>query len=76
MPNTDVANARQAAQKVCAAFGAVENKGVSFSVGIAQAGPEAFPDMDSLVKEADGCMYEAKAASRKDPGFHIRPQGE
>ncbi|MBF0369886.1 MAG: GGDEF domain-containing protein [Magnetococcales bacterium] len=45
--------------------------GVSFSVGLIQTGPEQFLSVDDMVKSADERMYQAKAASKKTPGYWV-----
>ena len=71
MPGTAVDQAEVVSGRLIANFDKRPTEGVSFSIGIAQLGPEKFTDMDSFVKMADKRMYEAKAKSKKDPGHHI-----
>ena len=44
------------------------HSGVTFSIGIAQTGPEIYDSADELIDRADRQMYRAK----KEPGFQIR----
>ncbi len=74
MPGNDVKNAQELCQRLADAFGQVENKGVAFSMGIAQMGPDYYSDFNELVKVADKQMYEAKAESKKKPGFYFRSE--
>ena len=54
---------------------------LSFSVGVAQAGPQSYPSPDELLRSADGRMYEHKRESRaesgapsaEEPGVELRP---
>jgi len=50
---------------------AVEGSSVTCSIGLATSTPEKFIDANSLVKMADGAMYEAK----KETGFCIKTAG-
>lgn len=52
-------------------FNKLDSRGVSFSLGVVDTGPDEYLDYESLVKNADIEMYKAKAASRKKPGIHI-----
>jgi len=47
------------------------DQGVSFSIGISSVGPDEYPDVDTLVKQADALMYKSKAASKKQQGYYI-----
>lgn len=58
---TGAEDAHALAQRLTAAFDPGANKGVSFSIGIAQTGPDAFLDNNDFVRCADQAMYRAKA---------------
>ena len=45
---------------------------VTFSIGVAETGPDNYMVMDELVTIADEAMYQAKAASRIELGHKIR----
>lgn len=64
--------ARELCERLSEAFSKADNKGVAFSMGIAQMGPDYYTDFNALVKAADANMYLAKAESKKEPGYYIR----
>lgn len=72
MPKTTEEQAVTVCQRLFRKFKAKEHKGISFSVGVAQTGPDDYLHMDDLVKLADGRMYEVKAEAHKKPGNYIR----
>lgn len=49
----------------------VGKQNVSFSIGIADTGPESFEDADRLVGITDKLMYRSKAKPKKKAGFYI-----
>jgi diguanylate cyclase (GGDEF)-like protein len=61
LDESDIARAREVAERIIESFKASDRKGTSLSIGISQyregLGPEG------LIKEADSCMYEAKIDS-------------
>lgn len=62
--------AEQAKEAYCGRLiGLVEQRvgGVKLSIGIAQAGTEAYDEPDDLIRRADAKMYQAK----QHPGFHV-----
>jgi len=71
MPSADKAQAREACDRLISAYDKLEPGDVTFSIGIADTGPQDFIDPDTLVKRADKLMYVAKARSKEDPGHHI-----
>lgn len=69
LPESDMAEAEKACQKLCDVIReAIEESGVSCSMGIAISLPDNGHDANTLVKKADTAMYEAK----KEPGFIIK----
>ncbi|OSM06872.1 GGDEF domain-containing protein [Magnetofaba australis] len=72
LPETELATAVKICQRMANAFDQQDTKKVTFSIGIAQIGPQQFTDVDSFVRQADSLMYEAKAASKKKTGHYIR----
>ena len=75
MPNTAEDQAEEVCKRLIADFDGRPTQGVTFSVGIAQLGPETYSDMNTFVKMADKHMYLAKAKSKKDPGHHVSVAG-
>ncbi len=71
MPRTKAEEAETICQRISEAFQQSDNRGVSLSIGIAQAGPLTYPGMDELVRIADNAMYDAKAKSKQQPGDYI-----
>lgn len=76
LPHTRLSQAQELCRRLIENFDATETGGVTFSMGVAQIGPEHYADADTLVQWADARMYEAKLASRIRPGHHIRPEWE
>ncbi|NQV98564.1 MAG: GGDEF domain-containing protein [Rhodospirillales bacterium] len=72
MPRCDIDNARKPIDRLITDFDQNCKYDVAFSIGVVQTGPEVFEDINTLLKRADGLMYEAKTASRKTPGHQIR----
>lgn len=69
IPETNIEEAENVCNKLCEAIQlAIEDSGVSCSMGIAISSPERPCDVNTLVKEADAAMYEAK----KEQGFVIK----
>ena len=71
MPSANTAQAKEASERLIETYDKMETGTVTFSVGIADTGPEHFIDPDSLIKQADKLMYKAKANSKKKPGHYI-----
>ena len=71
MPNTEHTTASNTCQRLTESFAQQENQGITFSIGISQAGPESYPDMDRFVRTADVAMYESKAKAKKKTGDYI-----
>ena len=65
--DADLEQAEAFCQRFIAAF-TKRRPGVTFSIGIAQTGPESYDAADDLIDRADQQMYRAK----KEPGFQIR----
>ncbi|WP_370362745.1 diguanylate cyclase domain-containing protein [Desulfopila sp. IMCC35008] len=69
MPESSVEKAKQVCNKLCETIRKrTEDSGISCSMGIAIFLPENDYDANSLVKQADAAMYEAK----KEPGLTIK----
>lgn len=69
LPESSLAEGEQVCQRLCAKIKeSTEGTGVSCSMGVAISSAEKNFDANSLVKEADKAMYEAK----KEPGFTIK----
>jgi diguanylate cyclase (GGDEF)-like protein len=71
MPRTGSKEAQAICERIAEAFQQSDNRGVSLSIGIGQAGPQSYPGMDELVRLADNAMYDSKAQSKKQPGDFI-----
>ncbi len=71
MPNTNIDQAKICCDRLIEAFDKKETRDVTFSIGVAQVGPENYADMDSFVKAADQQMYAAKAMSKEEPGHYV-----
>jgi len=71
MPSATNEQAEEACQRLINIYDAMETHDITFSVGIAQTGPEDFLDSDTLVKRADNLMYKAKAKSKETPGHYL-----
>jgi len=71
LPRTDLNETILVIERMVKEFKKLENKKVSFSLGLFTTGPEEFVDIDSLVNRADHLMYKAKAKSKKKAGFYI-----
>ena len=72
LPRTAASEAERIVDRLIECFKKlIEKNAVSFSIGIADTGPEDFLDADSLVSMADKLMYQSKSKSKKKPGFHI-----
>jgi diguanylate cyclase (GGDEF)-like protein len=65
--DADLEQARHLSERIVESFAALRPD-VTFSMGIAQTGPETYDDLDTLIERADRKMYEAK----QEPGFQIR----
>ena len=72
MPRSTLEEATAAWMRLSGKFDKHQSEGITLSVGMAQAGPEKFADSGDLVGLADQMMYAAKAASREEPGTHLR----
>jgi len=72
MPNTDWEAAKIFCDRLTERFEEGETHDVTFSIGVAETGPDNYMVMDELVTTADEAMYQAKAASRIGPGHKIR----
>ncbi len=71
MPRSSIDDAKVLVARLIQSFKQSDNSGVSFAIGIAETGPGAFLDAETLVKKADAAMYQAKALSRQEPGYQV-----
>lgn len=71
LPRTSVETSDLVRERLVKEFKNSDTKGVSFSMGVIDTGPDEFLDYETLVKKADQEMYKAKAVSKKKPGIHI-----
>ena len=75
LPKTNLTEAVLVTNRLIEKFKQLENKGVSFSVGITSTerkiDSDSHHDSDTLVKHADSLMYKSKAASKKKNGYYI-----
>lgn len=71
MPRCDIDNARKPIDRLIKDFDDNSSYDVTFSIGVVQTGPEVYQDINTLIKRADGLMYEAKAVSRKKSGHQV-----
>ncbi|MDP6352581.1 MAG: GGDEF domain-containing protein [Alphaproteobacteria bacterium] len=72
LPDTTLAGAEILCARLIGAFERGANEGVSFSVGIAQMGPDDFTDIETFVKTADQLMYQAKAEAKQGKGYQVK----
>jgi len=75
MPNTGWEDTQTFCKRLQDAFDMGETHGVTFSIGVAETGPDEFVISDELINQADEAMYRAKAASRIRPGHKLRHFG-
>lgn len=71
LPRTSVETSDLVRERLIKEFKGSDTKGVSFSMGVIDTGPDDFIDYETFVKKADQEMYKAKAESKKKPGIHI-----
>jgi len=71
MPSANSKEAKHSCERLITAYDAIRPYDTTFSVGIADTGPEIFLDPDSLIKNADQMMYAAKTKSKEQSGHHI-----
>lgn len=74
LPRTEAVQAVQACRRLTAAFDQGLTYGVTFSIGVAETGPEDLAGANDLVRAADALMYGAKRRARVAPGHHIVTQ--
>jgi len=67
MPGCDEAAARQFTRRMLARL-AQQMPDVGLSFGIAQAGPDDYPEAQTLIHTADQCMYAAKRSKHDEKG--------
>lgn len=71
LPRTTIDSSDLVKERLIQEFKSHDTKGITFSMGVADTGPELFLDYESFVKNADQEMYKAKEKSKKSPGIHI-----
>jgi diguanylate cyclase (GGDEF)-like protein len=74
LPRTEIESAEMVCNRFIARFQDISSEKVDFSVGIIQAGPVDFVDMDDFLQTADRLMYDAKKKSRTIPGSQIKSE--
>lgn len=70
LPRTSVETSDLVRERIIKEFNDRDTKGVSFSLGIVDTGPDEFLDHESFLKKADNEMYKVKEESKKTPGIH------
>ena len=75
LPRTNVETSEPIKDRLVKGFKDADTKGVFFSLGIVDTGPDNFVDYELLVKRADQEMYKAKAESKEKKGIHISIHG-
>lgn len=71
MPNTQWQETRRFCERLIRNFDQDETLGVTFSIGVAETGPEKFLTLDDLVNTADDAMYKAKEVACESGGHEI-----
>lgn len=71
MPNTQWQETRRFCERLIRNFDQGETLGVTFSIGVAETGPEKFLTLDDLVNLADDAMYKAKEVACESNGHEI-----
>mgnify|MGYP001026994455 CR=1 FL=1 len=71
LPDTEISDAVMVVERFIENYKKQTTTSVSFSVGICSTVSPNVDDMDSLIKQADSLMYQAKKKARKKPGFYI-----
>lgn len=71
LPRTNKEGAIDIVNRMVESFSDMDNKGISFSVGIKTVGPEYYPDYEEMVTQADQLMYRSKEKARESADFHI-----
>lgn len=71
MPNTHWQETRRFCERLIRNFDQGETLGVTFSVGVAETGPEKFMTVDDLVNMADNAMYQAKEVACGSGGHEV-----
>lgn len=72
LPNTSITEAEAFCRRLIESFDGKATLGVTFSIGIAQSGPDKHLEMNEMVKLGDAKMYLAKELSHASPGHHIK----
>ncbi|MCV6591180.1 MAG: GGDEF domain-containing protein [Marinobacterium sp.] len=75
LPETSHGDAINYAQRMIEHFSQGDCGEVTFSIGLAQTGPDSFVHGDTLVRQADKSMYRAKAQAHLDGNHHIDRNG-
>ena len=71
LPRSSVETSMIVKDRLVSEFESRETKGITFSLGIIDTGPEEFLDYEGFVKKADQEMYKAKAISKKKSGTQV-----
>lgn len=71
LPRTSIETSVLIKERLIKEFEEHNLKGVSFSMGIVDTGPDNFIDYEAFVKKADNEMYTAKAESKVKPGIQV-----
>lgn len=72
LPRADLDTGRFVYERLLTAYDAIGPNGVTFSAGVAQAGPVDYCHGDDLVRTADMRMYQAKARSKQKCGHYLQ----
>jgi len=71
LPRTSQEVAVEIMDRIIITFKSLQDKNITFSIGITSVNPDCVVDVNSLVKEADALMYQSKEKSTIDNDFHI-----
>ncbi|MBF0283177.1 MAG: GGDEF domain-containing protein [Magnetococcales bacterium] len=72
MPRATAEQAMEVCRRLIKNFKKRPVDGMSFSLGVAQAGPKDYPSPESLLVGAETALTSARHHARKEPGFYIR----
>lgn len=71
LPRTTTDSSDLVKERLIQEFESHDTKGITFSMGVTDTGPDIFLDYESFVKKADKEMYKAKEKSKESPGIHV-----
>lgn len=71
LPRSTLEDADIVTKRLIANFKAEKIKGINFSMGHAETGPDNFVGYERLLKIADNEMYKAKEKARKRKGYYV-----